>query len=78
MKSFNLFAPALLCGLALAAETPVTPEITPQREWKKSAENTFTIQRTAAMQGTASLIVKAPLKPETFYVIDWARRPSGQ
>ena len=33
MKSFNLFAPALLCGLALAAETPVTPEITPQREW---------------------------------------------
>lgn len=74
MKSFNLFAPALLCGLALAAETPVTPEITPQREWKKSAENTFTIQRTAAMQGTASLIVKAPLKPETFYVIDWEAR----
>ena len=76
MKSCNLFAPALLCGIALVAETPVAPQITPQREWKKSAENTFAIQRTAAMQGTASLVVKAPLKPETFYVIDWEARGS--
>lgn len=67
MNSSRLFVFAFFCVAALNAETRIVPEISPRGGWQKTAENTFSIQRTAEMQGTASLELKAPLKPGTFY-----------
>ena len=68
------FAVLILSGAVLTAGTPVSLEIAARSGWKKSAENHFAIQRTASSQGTSSLEFKAPLKPDTFYVIEWESR----
>ena len=68
------FAVLILSGAVLTAGTPVSLEIAARSGWKKSAENHFAIQRTASSQGTSSLELKAPLKPDTFYVIEWESR----
>ncbi len=74
MNSSRLFVFAFFCVAALNAETRIVPEISPRGGWQKTAENTFSIQRTAEMQGTASLELKAPLKPGTFYLLEWEAR----
>ena len=68
------FAVLILSGAVLTAGTPVSLEIAARSGWKKSAENHFAIQRTASSQGTSSLEFKAPLKPDSFYVIEWESR----
>ena len=68
------FAVLILSGAVLTAGTPVSLEIAARSGWRKSAENHFAIQRTASSQGTSSLEFKTPLKPDTFYVIEWESR----
>lgn len=75
MKKSTLFIPAILCGMALIAETPVTAKTVPMtREWKNPENGMYSIKRTAEMEGTASLNTTAAVKPQTFYRIDWEAR----
>lgn len=74
MKHRMSFAVLVLSGAVLTAGTPVSSEISARGGWKKNAENLFTIQRTAASLGTASLELRAPLKPDRFHVIEWEAR----
>ena len=75
MKKSTLFIPAILCGMALIAETPVTAKTVPMtREWKNPENGMYSIKRTAEMGGTASLNTTAAVKPQTFYRIDWEAR----
>ncbi len=74
MKSCILTAALLLSGVLLNAEPPAASEITPRGGWKKTADNTFAIQCKLDMQGTASLELKAAVKPDTFYVLEWEAR----
>lgn len=71
MKPYILSAALLLSGAFLNAKTPIASEITPRGGWEKTDENTFGIQCKPDMQGTASLELKAAVKPETFYVLEW-------
>lgn len=75
MKKSTLFIPAILCGMALIAETPVTAKTVPMtREWENPENGMYSIKRTAEMGGTASLNTTAAVKPQTFYRIDWEAR----